>query len=97
MSEMIERVARAVDDALPPHWTDGPEENREACLAIARAAFAEIDAAGFVIVPREPTEAMLNGARDWSVKEYGGVDRIGVGKDGASGYWRAMIDAALKD
>jgi hypothetical protein len=41
-------------------------------------------------VPFEPTEAMLNAARDWSVKKYG----IGVGNDGATGCWQAMLTAA---
>jgi hypothetical protein len=42
---------------------------------------------------REPTEGMLHGARDWSVAKYG----IGVGIDGATGCWHAMIDAALNE
>ncbi len=41
--------------------------------------------------PREPTEAMLNAARDWSVAKYG----RGVGNDGAIGCWQAMLDAWL--
>jgi hypothetical protein len=39
---------------------------------------------------RVPTEAMLNAARDWSVKKYG----IGIGNDAAIGCWQAMYDAA---
>jgi hypothetical protein len=42
-------------------------------------------------VPGEPTEAMLNAARDWSVKKYG----IGIGSDAAIGCWGAMYAAAL--
>lgn len=41
--------------------------------------------------PREPTEAMLNAARDWSVSKYG----QGVGNADATGCWQAMLDAAL--
>lgn len=44
-------------------------------------------------IPCEPTEAMQNGARDWSVKKYG----IGIGKDAAIGCWQAMYDAQLAD
>jgi len=47
---------------------------------------------GSVVVPREPTEAMLNAARDWSLEKYG----VGVGNDGATGCYRAMIAAAEK-
>ncbi len=38
---------------------------------------------------RIPTEAMLNAARDWSVKKYG----IGIGNDAATGCWESMHDA----
>jgi hypothetical protein len=40
--------------------------------------------------PMQPTEAMLNAARDWSVKKYG----QGIGKDGAVGCWQAMLAAS---
>ncbi len=40
---------------------------------------------------REPSEAMLNAARDWSVGRYG----RGVGNDDAIGCWHAMVDAIL--
>lgn len=43
-----------------------------------------------VAVPDEPTEEMLNAARDWAVKKYG----IGIGNDAASGCWKAMHAAA---
>ena len=39
--------------------------------------------------PSEPTEAMLNAARDWSVKKYG----QGIGNDAACGCWGAMYAA----
>lgn len=45
---------------------------------------------GYVLVPVEPTNAMLVAARDWSVKKYGQA----VGNDGASGCYKAMIAAA---
>ncbi len=54
----------------------------------ARAAVAA--QAGQVAVPEQPTEAMLNAARDWSVKKYG----QGIGNDAAIGCWKAMLAAA---
>jgi len=47
---------------------------------------------GFVLVPKEPTQAMLDSARDWSTKKYGKA----VGNDGASGCYKAMIDEVSK-
>ena len=44
---------------------------------------------GFVVVPKEPTQTMLDSARDWSTKKYGKA----VGNDGASGCYKAMIEA----
>lgn len=41
--------------------------------------------------PREPTEAMLIAARDWSYDKYGKP----IGNDAARGCWQAMFDAAL--
>ena len=43
----------------------------------------------FVLVPKEPTQAMLDSARDWSTKKYGKA----VGNDGASGCYKAMLEA----
>lgn len=50
-------------------------------------------APGWRLVPVEPTEAMLNAARDWSVKKYG----IGVGNDAAIGCYAAMLAATQGD
>jgi len=48
--------------------------------------------AGYALVPVEPTEAMLNAARDWSLKKYGQA----VGNDGARGCYAAMLAAAIR-
>lgn len=40
-------------------------------------------------VPVEPTEAMLDAARDWSLKKYGKA----IGSDAARGCWDAMLRA----
>ena len=45
-----------------------------------------LEAEGLVIVPKEPTERMLNDARDWSRKKYGKP----IGNDAARGCWAAM-------
>ncbi len=39
--------------------------------------------------PREPTEAMLIAARDWSYPKYGKP----IGSEAARGCWQAMFDA----
>ena len=54
-----------------------------------KAAKAQAVPEGFVLVPKEPTQAMLDSARDWSTKKYGKA----VGNDGASGCYKAMIEA----
>lgn len=40
-------------------------------------------------LPREPTQAMLDAARDWSAREYGKP----IGHDAAARCWRVMWDA----
>jgi hypothetical protein len=45
---------------------------------------------GVSVVPREPTEAMLIAARDWSYAKYGKP----IGDEAAIGCWRAMMGAA---
>ncbi|NUF61576.1 hypothetical protein HUN33_12215 [Acinetobacter bereziniae] len=55
----------------------------------ANALLREATPEGFILVPKEPTQAMLDSARDWSIKKYGKA----VGNDGASGCYKAMIEA----
>lgn len=43
-----------------------------------------------VLVPKEPSKAMLIAARDWSYKKYGKP----IGNDDAIGCWNAMLAAA---
>ena len=45
------------------------------------------------VLPVEPTRAMLDAARDWSLVKY----HQGVGDDAASGCYRAMLAAASED
>lgn len=94
MSEMVERVARAVYEkiALDPDWDDAPltedqrvaqddDPSQEACRAIARAAIAAM---------RDPTEGMCLAGQEAKLT-------IDFGKPPNGGIWRAMIDAALKE
>ena len=55
-----------------------------------QAAKAQAIPEGFVLVPKEPTQEMLDSARDWSIKKYGKA----VGNDGTYGCYKAMIAAA---
>ncbi len=51
-----------------------------------QAVMAALAEAGYVIVPREPTEAMC-----WA-----GASFTGISPGMASAAWRAMVDEALK-
>ena len=98
--ELIERLALAsveADSLTWGHLTPSQRASRllkmASALSILREAIPGLDAliAGTgVVVPKEPTEAMLNGARDWAIKKYG----IGIGNDAAIGCYRVMIEAA---
>jgi hypothetical protein len=50
-------------------------------------ALAALEAAGYAVVPKEPTKAMLDSARDWSYAVYGKP----IGNAAANGCWAAMI------
>lgn len=78
MAEMVDRVASAILAKVPVGYGMTGTE----ALEYAKIAIETI---------REPTEAMLNGARDWSLK----VNGQGVGNKQATGCFQAMIDAAL--
>lgn len=88
---MVERVAMRLYRAdgfmlamftADKSWAKDREDVRDRYRYKARAV---IDAM------REPTDAMLIGARDWSYKKYGKP----VGQPDATGCWQSMIDAAL--
>jgi hypothetical protein len=78
MSDMTQRVARAIAVKVINH-----DQSFASLEDIARTAIEAM---------HRPTEAMLDAARDWSIKKYGRA----VGNDGTSGCWGAMIDEALK-
>lgn len=94
MSEMIERVARAIHEAgerviqetfpgrlRQTSWEEAQSDPRSAGLSFAQAR-AAIDAV------YEPTEAMVKSAHDE-------MDRRNT--IAASSIWRIMIDEALKE
>lgn len=65
MNEMIERVARAI------------QADHHSCAPLRHAIFDGVPsyyedmAQAAIAAMREPTEAMLNAARDWSLKSTG--------------------------
>lgn len=59
-------------------------------LGIPASTLAGLRDGTLVAVPREPTEAMHNAARDWSAAKYGKP----IGIDASAGCWRAMLAAA---
>ena len=87
MSEMVERVARAIyeddfggPDRTPTPWAERDEEFRETVRSNARAAIQAM---------REPTSAMVEAADSRRDPRNGWL--------GAISAWEAMIDAALKE
>ncbi len=108
MNEMVERVARALlegrekrlafkIDSKParwedvPHWHNDLKDDARDAIAAHEAALIE---AGFVIVPREPTKAMLIAAmRPGDGLLPGREKQHEINAD----TWRAMIDSALAE
>jgi hypothetical protein len=60
------------------------------CASDDPAAKATFDGGPTAEMPREPTEAMLNAARDWSQAKYGKP----IGNDAAIGCWKVMFDSS---
>jgi hypothetical protein len=95
---MLERVARAIDRDL---WQSIDRFVEYAAVPhgeMHKAAIASLTAPSLtrarvaIGAMWGPDEAMLSGARDWSI----GKNGQGVGNDQATGCWQAMIDAALR-
>jgi len=66
MSDIVELIAQAICDRATDknHWGKLDDSARGFFRKEARAAIAALDAAGFAIVPKEPTEAMLQAGSD---------------------------------
>ena len=77
---------------LPHQWDDADSVNNMHFINGAWCSWQARVPEGYVVVPKEPTQAMLDSARDWSTKKYGKA----VGNDGASGCYKAMIEAVEK-
>lgn len=93
MDDLREVIALALlnDDRKAGGWPEVKSRetipNSEGYPRNADAALAAIKEAGFVVVPAEPTEAMVDAA----AKDFRG-DLVTA--RGASGIYRAMIEAA---
>jgi hypothetical protein len=93
--ELIEVMARAMKDraSIEP-WTDEewaafkahPDSNYPSLTADITAALAAAEAAGFVVVPVEATEAMVDVAVDYAWE---------AGRSDLRRMWRAMIAPAV--
>ena len=88
MSEMVERVARAIADAVYDAIKAALFETRENYVDQNWPKFAT-DARAAIAAMREPTEAMA--ARGYDM--YDPEHDSGPGPDE---FWRAMIDEALR-
>ncbi len=87
MNEMIERVARAMDEAGEKFVADNPDgSNDDLMAALSRAAIKAM---------REPTETMIFRATTPYI--YGIDDKMrATFRATIIGYWHAMIDEALR-
>jgi len=85
---MIEQIAKAYWDGnrhrLVAPWHSVHPAQQEAVRTGVRNAMQAM---------LQPTNKMLDAARDWSIREYG----RGVGNDAAAGCWQAMLRAALEE
>lgn len=96
---LIEKMAMAMyegktyGDILAPCWEDFRQKDKDVWIGSAQSALSVLRSEGRLVeqgevaVPMEPTEEMLNAARDWSYHKYGKP----VGNDGTSGCYRAML------
>lgn len=87
MSEMVERVARAIQASRGPkeNWERADPATRDLWLADARAAIAAM---------REPTESMVV---DGFEAMKGDWQSCRQAADDARSCWRKMIDAARRN
>lgn len=80
--DKLKRMAEGLFNALEMQLQDDLGSMARELLAHRRASQA---------APAQPTEAMLDAARDWSDAKYGKP----IGNDAAIGCWNAMLAAAL--
>lgn len=82
MKDQLKTIREFFDSISVPYETLIAFEQLESMVAVPP---------GYVLVPVEPTEAMLLSARDWSATKYGKP----IGNDAAKGCWGAMVAAAI--
>lgn len=93
MSEMVERVAKAIFEQFYLGWEEKPAWPPKVYDSELRSADDWRNAVRIGLgTMREPNEAMQNGAREWSRVFVGSP----IGNRAATGCWQAMIDEALK-
>lgn len=97
MPEMKERIARAIrlSGGVGAGWAESDieryvEQYAEVDMEAAAAVLTAIEAAGMVIVPREPTEEMIQAAKNAALY----LDSCEYDATEPAGIWRTMIDAA---
>lgn len=97
--QIIETMARGMFDACPPlrltgepiQWDDTKSFTPMNCRADAAAALSALEAAGFVVVPVEPTDRMIDAA---IMADRPPLRKITVG-DVLKAEYTAMVKAAL--
>lgn len=107
MTPIRETIARAIyDDANPsyrhdgygevmPCWAAARRERKSSYRKSADAVLRALDAAGLVVVPRDPTEAMMNaGYRKVGKMHYEPTASAQGWGEHATDIYRAMIAAA---
>lgn len=86
MTELREIIARAIEDAF-----DGPDGSMHLTIEmLVAAALAAIKEAGLVVVPREPTEAILNAG----FEDYPTIWTAAITEPDRVGVYTAIIEAA---
>lgn len=100
--ELVETIKAAMLKNLSDQGFVTAEDADGFCLidhtldlsAFARACLAEIAAAGYVVVPEKPTEAMRNAPELGHF--FGGLNVDGLYDEAAEHVWSAMLDASRK-
>ncbi len=98
MGDIVEVMARricgwafrVIERPIDPYVDDKYDrevatERVEEAMTAARSAIAALDAEGFAIVPKEPTEAMI---------KHGAYQVSGITRNGADAIYRAMLAAS---
>lgn len=84
MTDLTEVLARVIDETVTRPI--GPDDVQR----IARAQLAAIDAAGYQIVPKEPTDEMCDAVSGYLMTHPSGLRRM------AASIWEQMLAVARK-